>query len=114
MHSLCVHEWVVSGPANCATRRTRFGGILKSRTSVSPCRSHSKACIACYAQLLSVSYSRNEGFENFIAKIHAIIEEAGLGAFYVFDCLSRLAVDGLEKIKDPMAIPVMIFTFKSL
>jgi pyruvate,water dikinase len=34
-----------------------------------------------------------EGFENFIAQIHAVIEEAGLGAFYVFDCLSRLAVD---------------------
>ena len=34
-----------------------------------------------------------EGFENFIAQIHAVIEEAGLGALYVFDCLSRLAVD---------------------
>ena len=33
------------------------------------------------------------GFENFIAQIHAVIEEAGPGAFYVFDCLSRLAVD---------------------
>jgi len=34
-----------------------------------------------------------EGFENFIAQIHAVIEETGPGAFYVFDCLSRLAVD---------------------
>lgn len=34
-----------------------------------------------------------QGFENFIAAIHAVIEEAGLGAFYVFDCLSRLAAD---------------------
>ncbi|NCC53331.1 MAG: pyruvate, phosphate dikinase [Spartobacteria bacterium] len=34
-----------------------------------------------------------DGFETFIAQIHAVIEKAGLGAFYVFDCLSRLAVD---------------------
>jgi pyruvate,water dikinase len=34
-----------------------------------------------------------EGFENFIAAIHAVIEKAGRGAFYVFDCLSKLAVD---------------------
>ena len=34
-----------------------------------------------------------QGFENFIAAIHAAIEKAGPGAFYVFDCLSRLAVD---------------------
>jgi len=34
-----------------------------------------------------------EGFENFIAEIHSVIQEAGPGAFYVFDCLSRLAVD---------------------
>ncbi len=34
-----------------------------------------------------------EGFENFIAKIHSVIQAAGPGAFYVFDCLSRLAVD---------------------
>jgi pyruvate,water dikinase len=34
-----------------------------------------------------------QGFENFLAAIHAAIEEAGPGAFYVFDCLSRLAVD---------------------
>ncbi len=34
-----------------------------------------------------------KGFENFIADIHNVIKEAGLGAFYVFDCLSRLAVD---------------------
>ncbi|MCF7838754.1 MAG: PEP/pyruvate-binding domain-containing protein [Candidatus Marinimicrobia bacterium] len=33
------------------------------------------------------------GFETFIADIHAVIHQAGLGAFYVFDCLSRLAVD---------------------
>jgi pyruvate,water dikinase len=34
-----------------------------------------------------------QGFENFIAAIHSVIEAAGLGAFYVFDCLSRLASD---------------------
>ena len=34
-----------------------------------------------------------QGFENFIAAIHTVIEKAGPGAFYVFDCLSRLAVD---------------------
>ena len=33
------------------------------------------------------------GFESFIAQIHDVIKEAGHGAFYVFDCLSRLAVD---------------------
>lgn len=34
-----------------------------------------------------------QGFENFIASIHGAIEENGHGAFYVFDCLSRLAAD---------------------
>lgn len=34
-----------------------------------------------------------QGFENFIADIHAVIERSGIGAFYVFDCLSRLASD---------------------
>lgn len=34
-----------------------------------------------------------EGFENFIAAIHAVIETSGRGTFYVFDCLSKLAVD---------------------
>ncbi len=34
-----------------------------------------------------------EGFENFIAAIHAVIEKAGPGVFYIFDCLSRLAAD---------------------
>ena len=33
------------------------------------------------------------GFEMFIDAIHKTIEEAGRGAFYVFDCLSDLAVD---------------------
>lgn len=33
------------------------------------------------------------GFENFIGPILDIIEEKGLGACYVFDCLSDLAVD---------------------
>lgn len=33
------------------------------------------------------------GFENFIAEIHAVIEHAGRGAHYVFDCLSELAAD---------------------
>lgn len=38
-------------------------------------------------------FDPEEGFENFIASIHGIIDRVGLGAFYVFDCLSRLAVD---------------------
>lgn len=33
------------------------------------------------------------GFEAFIAEIHARIEETGRGGYYVFDCLSDLAVD---------------------
>lgn len=34
-----------------------------------------------------------EGFESFIGQILTVIEEAGIGAFYVFDSLSELAVD---------------------
>lgn len=34
-----------------------------------------------------------DGFETFVARIHGVIEKAGRGAFYVFDCLSELAVD---------------------
>jgi hypothetical protein len=34
-----------------------------------------------------------EGFETFIATIHAVIEDAGRGALYVFDCMSELAAD---------------------
>jgi len=34
-----------------------------------------------------------EGFETFIAKIHAVIEAAGRGALYIFDCMSELAGD---------------------
>jgi pyruvate,water dikinase len=33
------------------------------------------------------------GFETFTAEIHRVIEHAGRGAFYVFDCLSDLAGD---------------------
>ncbi|RJP22437.1 MAG: pyruvate, phosphate dikinase [Deltaproteobacteria bacterium] len=33
------------------------------------------------------------GFETFTDRIHKVIEEAGRGAFYVFDCLSDLAAD---------------------
>jgi hypothetical protein len=33
------------------------------------------------------------GFESFTAEIHRVIEEAGTGAYYVFDCLSDLAAD---------------------
>ncbi len=33
------------------------------------------------------------GFENFIAAVHAAIEQAGPDAQFVFDCLSRLAAD---------------------
>ena len=34
-----------------------------------------------------------EGFEAFIADVHRVIEDAGRGAFYLFDCLSDLVVD---------------------
>ena len=34
-----------------------------------------------------------EGFEKFTWQIHSVIERAGRGAFYAFDCLSDLAVD---------------------
>jgi hypothetical protein len=37
--------------------------------------------------------SPEDGFESFIADIHRVIEAAGRGTFYVFDCLSDLAVD---------------------
>jgi pyruvate,water dikinase len=40
-----------------------------------------------------------EGFESFIATIHAVIENAGRGAMYVFDCMSELAADWYS---DPM------------
>ncbi len=33
------------------------------------------------------------GFETFTAQIHEVIERAGRGAYYVFDCLSDLAAD---------------------
>ena len=33
------------------------------------------------------------GFETFTAEIHKVIEQAGEGAFYVFDCLSDLVAD---------------------
>ena len=33
------------------------------------------------------------GFETFTSEIHRVIEKAGRGAFYIFDCLSDLAVD---------------------
>jgi len=33
------------------------------------------------------------GFETFIMEVYTMIEKAGRGAFYVFDCLSELAVD---------------------
>ncbi|QBG48335.1 pyruvate, phosphate dikinase [Verrucomicrobia bacterium S94] len=38
-------------------------------------------------------FDPGEGFESFIASIHGVIEKNGSGAFYVFDCLSRLAID---------------------
>jgi len=34
-----------------------------------------------------------EGFEAFLGAIHKTIEQTGRGGFYVFDCLSELAVD---------------------
>ena len=38
-------------------------------------------------------FNPEEGFENFIASIHDVIQKVGPGGLYVFDCLSRLAVD---------------------
>jgi pyruvate, water dikinase len=35
--------------------------------------------------------STSEGFEKFITEIHRVIQAAGRGAFFVFDCLSTLA-----------------------
>jgi hypothetical protein len=40
-----------------------------------------------------------EGFETFIATVHAVIENAGRGAWYIFDCMSELAADWYS---DPM------------
>lgn len=40
-----------------------------------------------------------EGFESFIATIHGVIEAAGRGAWYIFDCMSELAADWYS---DPM------------
>ncbi len=37
--------------------------------------------------------SPEDGFEAFIHRIHSVIGKAGLGAYYIFDCLSDLAVD---------------------
>jgi len=34
-----------------------------------------------------------DGFESFLSGIHTVIEQAGRGACYVFDCLSELVVD---------------------
>ncbi len=34
-----------------------------------------------------------KGFENFLSEILTVIEKFGKGAFYIFDCLSELAVD---------------------
>ncbi len=33
----------------------------------------------------------SSGFENFVREVHSVIERAGRGAIYVFDCLSHLA-----------------------
>ncbi len=41
----------------------------------------------------TISLDPEEGFETFIHRIHGAIGEAGLGAYYLFDCLTDLAVD---------------------
>lgn len=46
---------------------------------------------SCAAEVHQIS--PGEGFETFIARIHSVIEEAGRGALYVFDCLSELVAD---------------------
>jgi hypothetical protein len=40
-----------------------------------------------------VELDPNAGFENFISRIHQVIENFGRGTLYVFDCLSELAAD---------------------
>jgi len=40
----------------------------------------------------TVEVDRHAGFENFTGAIHGAIKEGGRGAYYVFDCLSDLAV----------------------
>lgn len=40
-----------------------------------------------------VNLRPHDGFEVFVAAIHAVIERVGRGASYVFDCLSDLVVD---------------------
>jgi pyruvate, water dikinase len=37
------------------------------------------------------AFRPEDGFEEFIDQVHTVIEKAGRGAFYVFDCLSELA-----------------------
>ena len=41
-------------------------------------------------RICQTTLDATEGFESFSAQIHNIISEEGLGAFYVFDCLSDL------------------------
>lgn len=41
----------------------------------------------------TITLEPEEGFEIFIHRIHNVIGEAGLGAYYLFDCLTDLAVD---------------------
>jgi pyruvate,water dikinase len=41
----------------------------------------------------TVEVHPEEGFETFLSTIHKTIEKTGRGGFYVFDCLSELAVD---------------------
>jgi len=60
---------------------------------------------ASHAPLMSVDFAGDchdlnpaAGFEAFIGSILSIIEQAGKGACYVFDCLSDLAVDWYSDI----------------
>ena len=46
-----------------------------------------------HSSVETVELDPQEGFEPFINRIHDVIQDTGKGAFYVFDCLSRLAVD---------------------
>lgn len=40
-----------------------------------------------------IKINPEEGFENFISKIHKVINETGTNGYYVFDSLSELAID---------------------
>ena len=86
----------------------RVGDIADYRRFVKPFAQAAQAAgahlvyirFASHAPLLdatdgaeTVVLQPHDGFEVFVAAIHRVIERAGRGAYYVFDCLSDLVVD---------------------